>query len=74
MSILDSRVIKKAQKLLKKYGNEHSIRTLDAIQLAACLNEKASNTRFVCADTHLLEICQQEGLHTINPETEGVAG
>lgn len=41
VTLLDSRVVKKAQTLLQKYGKEHSIRTLDALQLAACLNENA---------------------------------
>ena len=67
--LLDSRIIKNAKNLLNKYGNNFSFRTLDAIQLAACLNEKTNKIRFICADVNLLKIGKLEGLQTINPET-----
>lgn len=70
LTLLDSRIFKEAQKLLYKYGNDYSIRTLDAIQLAACLHDKTDGIRFICADVHLLKICELEGLDIVNPETE----
>ncbi len=72
VTLLDSRVVKKAQELLKKYGDEKSIRTLDAIQLAACLNENTEGIRFICADANLLKICEQERVTVLNPEIKGV--
>ena len=71
LTLLESRIFKKAQKLLDKYGRNYSLRTLDAIQLAACLHDKIDGIRFIGADVHLLKICELEGLNMINPETEG---
>jgi hypothetical protein len=51
---------------------EHSIRTLDALQLAACLNENAKCIRVICADANLLKVGEREGVTVINPEFQGV--
>lgn len=72
VTLLDSRVVKKAQTLLKTYGKAQSIRTLDALQLAACLNEIAKAFRFICADANLLKVGEREGVTVINPEFQGV--
>ena len=66
---LDSRIIRSARKIINKYGNKLSIRTLDALQLGSCLVEEWEGLHFVCADVHLNKICSLEGLLTINPET-----
>ncbi len=66
---LDSRIIRSARKIINKYGNKLSIRTLDALQLGSCLVEEQEGLHFVCADSHLNKICKLEGVSTINPET-----
>ena len=66
---LDSRIIRSARKIINKYGNKLSIRTLDALQLGSCLAEEQEGLHFVCADSRLNKICKLEGVSTINPET-----
>ena len=63
------KIIRSARKIINKYGNKLSIRTLDALQLGSCLVEEQEGLYFVCADLHLNKICSLEGLLTINPET-----
>jgi predicted nucleic acid-binding protein len=59
-----------AQQLLLRHGLAHSLRTLDAIQLAAALSLNALGTlsAFVCADANLCRIAAAEGLVVVNPE------
>jgi len=59
-----------AQQLLVRHGLSHSLRTLDAIQLAVALSLNASGSlsAFVCADTGLCQIAAAEGLTIVNPE------
>jgi predicted nucleic acid-binding protein len=66
---LDSKIIRSAGKLINRYGNKLSIRTLDALQLGSCLVEEQKGLHFVCADLRLNKICKLEGVSTINPET-----
>lgn len=66
---LDSRIIRSAKKLINKYGNKLSIKTLDALQLGSCIVEEQECLHFVCADVRLNKICKLEGVSTINPET-----
>ncbi len=54
----------------------HSLRAYDAIQLACALSlrdeavvSQAPLPIFVCADTNLISIASEEGLHTENPST-----
>lgn len=62
-------VIQKAKEMLQKYGNTKALRSLDSLQLGACLIARArENLIFVCADTRLLEIGKLEGLQIENPE------
>jgi len=74
---LTSRLAEKARSLVDKYGEKLAIRTLDAIQLAAGLlmtqeGDELEDLRLVGADTALLNLGRQEGMLTINPETEEV--
>ncbi len=58
-----------AQQLLVRYGLTHSLRTLDAIQLAvSLLLNVAPLDAFVCADGNLCLIAAAEGLTVVNPE------
>lgn len=63
---LDRTVVKTARELIVRHGELFSIRTLDAIQLSACLSEKSDC--FVCADNNLIKIAQSEGIAVLNPE------
>jgi predicted nucleic acid-binding protein len=59
-----------AQQLLVRHGLSHSLRTLDALQLAVVLDLNASGPRvaFVCADANLCAIAAAEGITVVNPE------
>ncbi len=66
---LSSSVLQQAKELLQKHGNSKALRTLDSLQLAACLSARTMEEKvFVCADTRLLEVAQIEGLQVMNPE------
>ncbi len=60
-----------AEQLIQKHGLTHSIRTLDAIQLAVAIDAETRHgiDHFVCADTNLCAIATAEGFHVINPMT-----
>ena len=49
---------------------KHSLRTLDALQLAVAIGLKDAKPIFVCADKKLVSIAEKEGLKTINPENQ----
>jgi len=58
-----------AQQLLVRHGLGRSLRTLDALQLAAALlNTVGPIDAFVCADSNLCLVAVAEGLAVINPE------
>jgi len=65
---LGSMIITRAREIVDKYGSKYSIRTLDAIQISACLLENFTEIQFVCSDLHLIKICRLENLLTANPE------
>ena len=63
---LSSAAMNEAARLI----DEYPLRTLDALQLAACLiahNGPYPMTTLVCADTRLLDAAIQEGLNILNP-------
>ena len=66
---LDTTTIKKAKEIIGRYGEKKSIKTLDALQLAACILEN-EEIEFVCADVKLIEIAELEGVKGINPEAK----
>jgi predicted nucleic acid-binding protein len=57
-----------AERLLRKYARR-TLRTLDALQLAVAidLNRRTTLAWFLCSDTRLCEIAQEEGLSVFNP-------
>jgi predicted nucleic acid-binding protein len=58
-----------AQQLLVRHGLGLSLRTLDALQLAAALlNAAGPFDAFVCADSNLCLVAAAEGLIVVNPE------
>jgi len=65
------RHLKTAGRLIDQYAPTHSLRTLDAIQLAVALDLHQHHRLdfFVCADTALCAIAIAEGLAVINPVT-----
>jgi predicted nucleic acid-binding protein len=60
----------RAQQLLAHHGLSHSLRTLDALQLAVALDLHGSAplAAFVCADANLCLVAAAEGLTIANPE------
>ena len=67
---LSGSVIQKAKELLQKHGNTKALRSLDSLQLGACLIARIREELiFVCADARLLEISKLEGLQVVNPES-----
>jgi len=66
---LNSTVLKKAQMLIKNYGENNSIRTLDSIQLASYLSDRCQDSTFVCSDINLVKISKFEGVNVVNPES-----
>ena len=66
---LTGSVIQKAKALVRQYGNTKALRSLDSLQLGACLIARTSEDWvFVCADTRLLDVAKAEGLQIVNPE------
>ena len=66
---LDAGTIKKAKEIIGSYGETKSIKSLDALQLAACILEN-EEIEFVCADVKLIEIAELEGIEGVNPEAK----
>ncbi len=66
--ILDSTVLARAKELINQHGKMVALRTLDAIQLAACQTQKDNEMIFVSADDQLCEVCRLENLTFLNPE------
>lgn len=69
ISPLNVATIKKAKEIIEKYGEIKSIKTLDALQLAACIIEN-EEIGFVCADSKLVEVAELEEIESTNPESE----
>jgi predicted nucleic acid-binding protein len=67
---LNSETVRQAVNVISRHGNRFSIRTLDALQLAACLSENSDDLKFVCADLNFIRICGLEGIAVINPEAD----
>jgi hypothetical protein len=64
------RHFQEAERLLRTYATQRSLRTLDALPLAVALDLKRRGRLdyFVCADANLCAVAQSEGLKVINPE------
>lgn len=67
---LNSETVRQAVDIISRHGIQFSTRTLDALQLAACLSENLDDLKFVCADLNLIRICGLEGIAVINPEAD----
>lgn len=67
---VSSVVLQRAKELLQRHGNTKTLRSLDALQLAACLVARTSaEVVFVCADGRLVDVGTAEGLQVLNPES-----
>ena len=60
-----------AERLIRKHGFSHRLRTLDAIQLAVALDltDRGLADFFVFSDKALAEVATFEGLSVMNPES-----
>jgi len=63
--VIASHNIEQAREIIKRYGHNKSIRTLDAIQLSTSLS-RADNPVFVCADALLTELAQNEKMKVLD--------
>lgn len=59
-----------AKLLLIKYGHDHALRTLDALQLSVASRLKRAGFIFifVAADQRLCQVAEMEGFRVVNPE------
>jgi len=60
----DSNIVEISKNLFQKYG-QSSLRTLDALQLGACISAKSEIDVFLTNDDFLKELFEKEGLTTI---------
>jgi predicted nucleic acid-binding protein len=60
-------VLEEAESLIKKYGAQQGLRTLDALHIATFILVAEKGWRFVAADQTLCEVAQSLGYNTINP-------
>lgn len=60
-------VLMEAETLMKKYGTNKGLRTLDALHLGAFRLISENDWYFVASDENLCDIAQLLGLKTINP-------
>lgn len=61
-----------AEKLIRRHGYTHRLRTLDALQLAVAIELLSQGLldKFVVADKVLAEVAALEGVSVLNPETD----
>ncbi len=60
---LDERHYFRASDIIREYGTDYAIRTLDALQLAAA--QSVGDIRFLCTDKALLKIAGKMGIKTV---------
>ncbi|MBN2531678.1 MAG: type II toxin-antitoxin system VapC family toxin [Spirochaetales bacterium] len=64
-----SLVIDEAENLLKQYGDEYGLRTLDSLQFAFLTTYcEKENTQFACSDSTLIQLVGMEEYTVFNPE------
>lgn len=64
---LGTLVTQEAIALLKEFGEEHGLRTLDALHLATFVLLVEADWIFVVADSRLAEIARKRGFQVFNP-------
>lgn len=60
-------ILEEAELLMREYGKEHGLRTLDALQLGACRLLCEPGWWFVCADSTACKVARLCGIECINP-------
>ena len=63
-------VLVEAEKLMKKFGLKHGLRSLDALQLGAFRLLADTDWIFLCADRKLCDIAEECGIKVKNPMME----
>ncbi|MGH7595838.1 MAG: type II toxin-antitoxin system VapC family toxin [bacterium] len=60
----------RARMLVRKYGKQYSLRTLDSLQLAVSLflRDKVTIKNFIASDKILNKIVEMEGISVLDPE------
>jgi predicted nucleic acid-binding protein len=60
-------VVEKVDALIRSYGAQKALRTLDALHLATFVLYAGADSPFVVADDRLYDVAQEEGIATIHP-------
>lgn len=63
-----SLVIDEADNLLRRFGEQHGLKTLDSLQFAFLTTYCEQDTQFVCSDAMLGQLVKREGFDVIVPE------
>jgi uncharacterized protein len=63
-----SLVIDEADNLLRRFGEQHGLKTLDSLQFAFLTTYCEPDTQFVCSDTTLGQLVKREGFDVIVPK------
>lgn len=63
-------IVEEAESLMKNYGFDKGLRSLDALHLAAFTLNAESEWRFVCSDVRLCSVAETLGYEVINPVTD----
>ena len=61
-------VLDEADRLLRRYGERHGLKTLDSLQFAFLTTYCEPETQFVCSDATFVKIVHEEGFRVIIPE------
>jgi len=67
---MGSIILREAEQLIKDYGQNHGLKSLDALHLGAFRLLSDGNWLFVCADDKLCEIAEKCSLKVKNPVRE----
>ncbi len=68
---LESPIIQESESLMKNYGKNKGLRSLDAIHLATCRLIASHDWVFVCADSKLCDVACACGFSVKNPNKAG---
>lgn len=67
---LGESVVETAKQLIQRHGQQHALRTLDALHLATFVFVADSDWQFVVADDRLYTVAREEGCSVIHPVRE----
>jgi uncharacterized protein with PIN domain len=60
-------VLEEAEEMMKQYGKDQGLRTLDAIQIGTCDLLYEEGWQFICADNIACKVAELNGVSFLNP-------